>query len=69
VPGHDHTDYQWKHIVPYLSKGRLTEEERRALSEYESWLFGGDWTLRPAALPRFQLGKGDGRIGTVSEAS
>lgn len=67
VAGHDHTDYQWKHLVPYLSKGWLSEDERRALSEYESNLFGANWTLRPESLPRFQPGKDGGSVGTVSE--
>jgi glyoxylase-like metal-dependent hydrolase (beta-lactamase superfamily II) len=67
VPGHDHTDYQWKHLVPYLSKGGLTEDERRALSDYESRLFNGGWMLEPARLPQFQPDKKGGRIGAVSE--
>ena len=65
--GHDHTDYQWKHIVPYLSKGGLTEDERKALSEYESRLFGSASELWPDDLPQFQPDKNGGRVGTVSE--
>jgi glyoxylase-like metal-dependent hydrolase (beta-lactamase superfamily II) len=67
VPGHDHTDYQWKHVVPYLSKGGITEEERRVLSDYESRLFEDGWRLRPGDLPQFQPDKKGGRIGAVSE--
>ena len=63
--GHDHTGYQWKHLVPYLSKGFLTEGERQALPDYESRLFEGGWTLRSEGLPQFQPGKNG--VGTVSE--
>jgi glyoxylase-like metal-dependent hydrolase (beta-lactamase superfamily II) len=64
--GHDHTDYQWKCLVPYLSKGWLSEEERRALSAYESTLFEPDGTLRPGAAPKFER-SGSGAVGMVSE--
>jgi N-acyl homoserine lactone hydrolase len=67
VLGHDHTNYQWKHLVSYLVKGWLTEDERRALLEYESRLFESGWTLRPGDLPRFQPDKNGERAGTVSE--
>jgi len=63
--GHDHTDYQWRHLVPYLSKGWLTDEEQRALSSYQSNLFANGTTLRADALPQFRLGAGP--VGTVSE--
>jgi len=63
--GHDHTDYQWKLLIPYLSKGWLSEEERRALSEYEASLFEGGGRLRASAMPQFQLGVD--KIGTVKE--
>lgn len=65
--GHDHTEYQWKHLVPYLSKGWLTEGEQSALSEYQSSLFESDWTLRAGAMPQFQRGLDRGVVGTVSE--
>jgi len=64
---HDHTDYQWKHLVPGLAKGGFDEAERRALAQYEAGLFDGDATLRPSALPRFQPDPKGGRVGTVSE--
>jgi glyoxylase-like metal-dependent hydrolase (beta-lactamase superfamily II) len=67
LPGHDHTDYQWKHLVPYLAKGWLTEDERRALSDYESSVFDSGWTLRPDGVPHFQPDKNGGPVGTVSE--
>jgi glyoxylase-like metal-dependent hydrolase (beta-lactamase superfamily II) len=67
VPGHDHTDYQWKHVVPYLSKGELREDERHALSDYESRLFKAGWILQPGDLPRFQPDVKGGKVGTVSE--
>jgi len=53
--------------VAALAKGWLTEDERRALLEYESRLFESSWTLRPEDLPRFQPDKGGERVGTVSE--
>lgn len=52
--------------MPYLAKGSLSEEERRALSEYESGLFRPEGTLRDSALPRFQRGAEQG-VGTVTE--
>jgi glyoxylase-like metal-dependent hydrolase (beta-lactamase superfamily II) len=65
--GHDHTEYQWKHLIPYLSKGWLTEGERRSLSEYESSLFQRNGALRADAVPQFQRGTTGGAVGTVSE--
>jgi len=65
--GHDHTEYQWKHLIPYLSKGWLSDDERRALSEYESRMFESDGTLRTNAMPLFQPGTNGGVVGTVSE--
>ena len=67
VVGHDHTDYQWKHLAPHLSKGWLAADERRAMADYEASLFDGDGTLRPEAMPRFETAKGGGVVGTVSE--
>ena len=64
--GHDHTDYQWKHLLPYLAKGWLSEEERRALSAYRSRLFEADGVLAESARPRFQPVAGT-PVGTVSE--
>ncbi len=63
--GHDHTEYQWKHLAPYLAKGWLTEDERRSMSAYQSGLFA-QGRLRAEALPRF-LPDGKGPVGTVSE--
>jgi N-acyl homoserine lactone hydrolase len=65
--GHDHTDYQWKHLAPGLSKGWLTAEERRAMNEYMARLFDSADTLRAGALPQFQPGRDKGAVGTVSE--
>ena len=64
--GHDHTDYQWKRLAPYLAKGWLADGERRALHAYESALFQSDGTLRDSALPRFRRGT-DPAVGTVTE--
>lgn len=65
--GHDHTEYQWTHLAPGLSKGWLSEDERRALSAYETGVFDGDGNLRPSAMPRFWPGANGSRVGTVSE--
>ena len=67
VPGHDPTDYQWKHLAPGLAKGRLTEDERGALAAYEARLFGDGWTLRADDLPRFVPGPAGAEAGSVSE--
>lgn len=67
VVGHDHTDYQWKYLAPYLSKGWLAPDERRAMADYEARLLDGDGALRPGAMPRFEPAKGGGVVGTVSE--
>jgi len=66
VVGHDHTDYQWKHLASYLAKGWLSDEERHALSAYESGIFADDGTLRSAAVPAFQPDPLGGAVGTVS---
>jgi glyoxylase-like metal-dependent hydrolase (beta-lactamase superfamily II) len=65
--GHDHTAYQWRHLAPQLSKGWLSEDERRALSQYESGMFESDGTLRADAVPRFVRGADAGVVGTVTE--
>jgi N-acyl homoserine lactone hydrolase len=67
--GHDHTDYQWQHLIPFLSKGWLSDEERRALLEYEARLFAGEWALQPDAMPQFQCDPAGAAIGTVREPS
>jgi N-acyl homoserine lactone hydrolase len=67
--GHDHTEYQSKLLVPCLEKGWLSEDDRRALSQYESSLFADDWTLRPDAMPQFQRDTNGGATGRVSEPS
>ena len=67
VVGHDHTEYQTTHLVPYLSKGWLNADDRRALTAYESRVFDGDGTLRPDAMPRFLRDVRGGPVGTVSE--
>ena len=64
--GHDHTEYQWKHLIPYLAKGSLTDAEQRALTVYQSRLFDADGRLHADALPQFQSVAGKS-VGTVSE--
>ena len=65
--GHDHTEYQWKHLAPGLSKGWLSDGERRALSEYEASVFDPDGNLRPLSTPRFLSDVNGGYVGSVSE--
>ena len=67
VVGHDHTEYQRKYLTPYLGKGWLNEDERRAMSQYEATLFDDDLRLRPEAVPHFQPGPDGATVGTVSE--
>jgi len=67
VVGHDHADYQRNYLAPYLAKGFLSDEDRRAMSDYEARLFEAEGRLRSDALPRFQPGTGGGPVGTVSE--
>jgi len=65
--GHDHTEYQWKHLAPGLSKGWLSEAERGALSAYEASVFDNRGALRRDAMPQFQPDRSGGRVGTVRE--
>jgi glyoxylase-like metal-dependent hydrolase (beta-lactamase superfamily II) len=67
VVGHDHTRYQRDLLAPFLAKGWLTEEERRAMREYEQRLFDSGGRLRADAMPRFAPDAAGGRIGSVSE--
>jgi glyoxylase-like metal-dependent hydrolase (beta-lactamase superfamily II) len=67
--GHDHTEYQWKKLVPSLSKGWLDESERVELSRYEATLFESDGSLRASALPAFIPSASGGAVGSVSEST
>ena len=69
VPGHDHTAYQFEHLVPGLAKGHLTAAERGAIHDYETALFTPDGRLRPEATPRYIPGKPPGYVGQVSPAA
>lgn len=68
VPGHDHTAYQFEHLVPGLAKGDLTAAERAAVHAYEAAIFTPNGRLRPEAMPRFIPGQGPGFVGQVSPA-
>src|SRR5581483_9270587 len=65
--GHDHTEYQRELLVPFLTKGWLSDADRRALSRYESSVFASDGSLRPDALPQFRRDAADSVTGTVTE--
>jgi hypothetical protein len=68
VPGHDHTAYQFEHLVPGLAKGHLTAAERAAIRDCEAAVFTPDGRLRPEATPRYIPGKPPGYVGHVSPA-
>ena len=53
VPGHDHTDYQYLFLEPFLADGSLTPEERGQIKAYEARLFDDSGHLVPGAMPRF----------------
>ena len=53
VPGHDHTDYQFRFLEPDLSKGGFTHEERQEIKKYEEQLFDESGRLRSSAMPHF----------------
>jgi N-acyl homoserine lactone hydrolase len=68
VPGHDHTGYQFEHLVPRLSKGRLTAEDVAAIRAHEATLFTPDGRLRPEAMPRYLPGGAPDHVGRVGSA-
>jgi N-acyl homoserine lactone hydrolase len=67
VVGHDHTDYHSKYLAPFLAKGWLSADERRAMAAYEACLFDANGRLPAPALPRFTPGHARRAPGTVSE--
>ncbi|TQF02184.1 N-acyl homoserine lactonase family protein [Kitasatospora acidiphila] len=66
APGHDHSDYQFKHLAPGLAKGGLTPEERAAIRAYEETVFTAGGRLHPEAVPRYLPGTGADHVGRVS---
>jgi hypothetical protein len=67
VPGHDHTDYQFDHLVPGLAEGGLTPEALAGIRAYERTVFGSDFRLRPEAIPRYLPGTAPEYLGRVTE--
>lgn len=67
APGHDHTAYQFQHLVPFLADGVLSAEERQAIKAYETTVFDAHTNLLPAARPRFVQPSDHGQVGTVVE--
>jgi glyoxylase-like metal-dependent hydrolase (beta-lactamase superfamily II) len=53
VPGHDHTDYQYLFLEPFLADGALSPEERKQIKTYEALLFDDLGHLVPSAMPHF----------------
>jgi N-acyl homoserine lactone hydrolase len=68
VPGHDHTAYQFEHLIPGLAKGHLTAAERAAIRDFESSVFTPEGRLRSEAQPRYLPGHPPGYVGQVSPA-
>lgn len=67
VPTHDHTAYMSRYLAPLLADGRLSLDERVAISTYETRLFEADGRLRPSALPRYLPAAHGGVVGAVAE--
>jgi glyoxylase-like metal-dependent hydrolase (beta-lactamase superfamily II) len=67
APGHDHTAYQFRYLVPFLTKGGLSPDERQAIRMYEASIFDARYDLLPAAVPRFVAAPEGGPVGRVSE--
>jgi len=53
VPGHDHTDYQYLLLEPFLADGALSPEEREEIRTYEARLFDNYRHLVPSAMPHY----------------
>jgi N-acyl homoserine lactone hydrolase len=53
VPGHDHTDYQYLFLEPFMADGVFSPEEREQIKTYEARLFDNAGHLMPSAVPRF----------------
>ena len=68
VPGHDHTAYQFEHLVPGLAKGYFTAAERHAIHDFESTVFTPEGGLRPGARPVYLPGQPPDFVGRVSPA-
>ncbi len=67
VTGHDHSAYQFQHLVPFLADGVLSAEERQAIKAYETTVFDAHNNLMPEARPRFVHPTDHGHVGTVVE--
>ena len=53
VPGHDHTDYQYQHLEPFLADGEISPEEMTRIKTYEANLFDVSGRLQPGSMPHF----------------
>jgi len=65
VPGHDHTDYQYLFLGPFLGDGVLSPEEREQIKTYEARLFDDFGHLMPSAMPHFISSVRGERVGKV----
>jgi N-acyl homoserine lactone hydrolase len=66
VPGHDHSAYQFEHLVPFLADGVLSAEERQAIKAYETAIFDAQDNLLANAQPHFIAPSDGGTLGTVA---
>jgi len=66
VPGHDHSAYQFEHLVPFLADGVLAAEERQAIKAYETAIFDAHDNLLANAQPHFVAPSDGGTLGTVT---
>jgi glyoxylase-like metal-dependent hydrolase (beta-lactamase superfamily II) len=66
VPGHDHTDYQYQLLQPFLADGVLSPDEREQIKTYESRLFDDFGHLVPSAMPHFIPAAHGERLGKAA---
>lgn len=66
VPPHDHTDYQYKFVQPFLADGELSIEERQGIKAFESTLFESNDRLLSSSLPHFVPSSDGGPVGSVA---
>jgi len=66
VPGHDHSDYQYLLLEPFLADGVLSPEEREQIKAYEALLFDDAGHLVPGAMPHFIPAAHGERVGKAA---
>jgi len=66
VPGHDHTEYQFRLLEPFLADGVLSPGERQKIKTYVARLFDNSCNLMPGMLPHFIPPVPSERVGKVA---